>query len=203
MTNRWSASQAQKLLEATNNVDNAFPIVSDFSKSYFVIFTLLKDQSKGILGCPHYQRASKIEANCCGRWFCCRFCHDEVSDHAIDRKLTERMMCMHCLVPQPASKRCNNVKCGREISNFYCDICKFWDNDVTKSIFHCDECGLCRVGKGLGTDFFHCKTCNICMSIALKGRHKCIERNLESDCPICGEYMFTSTQTIIFMVRLI
>jgi hypothetical protein len=37
------------------------------------------------------------------------------------------------------------------------------------------------------------------MAIGLKGRHKCIERNLESDCPICGEYMFTSTSTVIFM----
>jgi hypothetical protein len=38
------------------------------------------------------------------------------------------------------------------------------------------------------------------MAISLKGKHKCIERNLESDCPICGEYMFTSTTTVIFMV---
>ena len=37
------------------------------------------------------------------------------------------------------------------------------------------------------------------MTMSLKGRHKCIERNLESDCPICGEFMFTSTSTIIFM----
>ena len=35
------------------------------------------------------------------------------------------------------------------------------------------------------------------MSISLKGHHKCIERNLESNCPICGEYMFTSTTTVI------
>ncbi len=40
------------------------------------------------------------------------------------------------------------------------------------------------------------------MAMSLKGRHKCIERNLESDCPICGEYMFTSTTTVIFMVSL-
>ncbi|KAF9584753.1 hypothetical protein BGW38_005315 [Lunasporangiospora selenospora] len=34
---------------------------------------------------------------------------------------------------------------------------------------------------------------------AASGEHKCIERNLECDCPICGEYMFTSTTTVIFM----
>jgi hypothetical protein len=41
------------------------------------------------------------------------------------------------------------------------------------------------------------------MSVELKGKHKCIERNLESDCPICSEYMFTSTTTIIFMVCMV
>ncbi|KAJ3131940.1 hypothetical protein HK100_005879 [Physocladia obscura] len=61
------------------------------------------------------------------------------------------------------------------------------------------DCCICRIGKGLGQDYFHCKKCNVCMAISLKGKHKCIERNLESDCPICGEYMFTSTTTVIFM----
>jgi Zinc-ribbon/Ring finger domain len=58
---------------------------------------------------------------------------------------------------------------------------------------------IATIGKGLGQDCFHCKKCNVCMAIGLKDRHKCIERNLESDCPICGEYMFTSTTTVIFM----
>lgn len=39
------------------------------------------------------------------------------------------------------------------------------------------------------------------MSIALEGSHRCIERSTECDCPICGEYMFTSTLTVVFMVR--
>ncbi|KAJ3285005.1 hypothetical protein HK104_009676 [Borealophlyctis nickersoniae] len=51
----------------------------------------------------------------------------------------------------------------------------------------------------LGIDYFHCKKCNVCMAISLKGKHKCIERNLECDCPICGEYMFTSTKPVILM----
>jgi hypothetical protein len=36
-------------------------------------------------GCKHYKRASKLQGHCCGRWFACRFCHDEVSDHNIVR----------------------------------------------------------------------------------------------------------------------
>jgi len=29
--------------------------------------------------------------------------------------------------------------------------------------------------------------------------HRCIERSTDCDCPICGEYMFTSPQTVVFM----
>jgi hypothetical protein len=35
--------------------------------------------------------------------------------------------------------------------------CRLWDDSPTKSIYHCADCGVCRVGKGLGKDFFHCK----------------------------------------------
>eukprot|EP00833_Pecoramyces_ruminatium_P009609 jgi/Orpsp1_1/1183641/evm.model.c7180000086092.1 len=158
------------------------------------------NKEKNILGCKHYQRALKIQAHCCGKWFPCRFCHDEVSDHSITSKaLTVRMMCMYCSTVQPVNDVCINPNCGKKVARYYCSECKLWDNDPNKNIYHCYDCGICRIGKGLGIDYFHCKTCNVCMSISLKGHHKCIERNLESNCPICGEYMFTSTTTVIFM----
>ncbi|KAF3924330.1 hypothetical protein ABW21_db0208986 [Orbilia brochopaga] len=56
---------------------------------------------------------------------------------------------------------------------------------------------LCR---GLGKDFFHCKKCGVCMSIELEGQHRCIERSTDCDCPICGEYLFTSVNTVVFMI---
>ncbi|TPX56923.1 hypothetical protein PhCBS80983_g04181 [Powellomyces hirtus] len=108
------------------------------------------------------------------------------------------MLCMHCLHPQPASQHCS--ACHAQLSTYYCTICKLWDDDRTKHIYHCAACGICRIGRGLGVDYFHCEKCNACMAIGLDGgNHKCIERNLECDCPICGEYMFTSTSTVIFM----
>jgi len=150
------------------------------------------------MGCKHYQRCAKLQAHCCGKWFTCRFCHDEISDHNIVRNLTSTMMCMFCSKVQPAGQVC--IECDRKVSKYYCKECKLWDDDPKKTIYHCYDCGICRIGKGLGQDYFHCKKCNVCMAISLKGRHKCIERNLESDCPICGEYMFTYTTTFIFMV---
>jgi hypothetical protein len=102
---------------------------------------------------------------------------------------------MLCSTIQSPSQEC--VSCRQQLSIYYCQTCKLWDNDSRKHIFHCNQCGICRIGKQ--DDFYHCEKCNICMAIGMKGNHKCIERNLESDCPICGEYMFTSTSSVIFM----
>ncbi|KAL7751882.1 hypothetical protein RI367_002882 [Sorochytrium milnesiophthora] len=157
------------------------------------------DEDNKVYGCKHYMRSVKLQSHCCGKWVVCRFCHDEVSDHAIIRQKTKLMMCMRCYQIQPCSQVCNNASCGVRVSKYYCNECKLWDDDPKKNIYHCFDCGICRIGKGLGQDYFHCKKCNVCMAIGLKDRHKCIERNLESDCPICGEYMFTSTTTVIFM----
>ncbi|KAG0033426.1 hypothetical protein BGZ81_008512 [Podila clonocystis] len=158
--------------------------------------TTYNNKEQGHLGCKHYRRGCKLKANCCGKWFNCRFCHDDACDHAIVRSETKEMLCMHCRTIQPAAQECSS--CKATLAKYYCDICKLWDDDPRKQIYHCDDCGICRIGKGLGKDFFHCKKCNICMSTRLLN-HKCIERNLECDCPICGEYMFTSTATVIFM----
>lgn len=35
--------------------------------------------------------------------------------------------------------------------------------------------------------------------MSVEHSHKCIERVSDCDCPICGEYMFTSPQTVVFM----
>jgi len=147
-----------------------------------------------ILGCKHYKRGCKIRAMCCGRLFVCRFCHnEEMSNHQIDRYATQEMMCMHCCTLQSISQKCSNEMCKKEIARYYCPICKFHDDDPSKSIYHCHQCGLCRVGKGLGIDFFHCQKCNMCLAIGTKDSHKCIENNMKSDCPICHNDLFTST----------
>eukprot|EP01134_Creolimax_fragrantissima_P003198 CFRG3198T1 len=152
-----------------------------------------------VFGCKHYARACKIQAPCCHKWYTCRLCHDEDNDHKMNRHEVRNMYCMHCNRTQEAGKVCKFEDCRKTIASYHCGSCNLWDDDPMKKIYHCDECGLCRIGEGLGKDFFHCKKCNVCMAVSLKGKHKCIERNLESNCPICSEFMFTSTSTIIFM----
>ncbi|KAJ3102319.1 hypothetical protein HK100_004390 [Physocladia obscura] len=200
MTSKWSSREngkSSRTSMASNKLEDKrhdFGVVLNCDKSM-----TFHDSSNTIIGCKHYQRAAKLQAHCCGKWYTCRFCHDEVSDHNIIRNLITTMMCMHCFAVQPAGQDCINPDCQKRVSKYFCKDCKLWDDDPRKNIYHCHDCGICRIGKGLGQDYFHCQKCNVCMAMSLKGRHKCIERNLESDCPICGEYMFTSTTTVIFM----
>lgn len=107
------------------------------------------------LGCVHYKRNVRIQCAECEKWYTCRLCHDAVEEHILPRRLTKHMLCMLCGHPQKASDTC--VKCGENAASYYCSICKLWSDDVNKHIYHCDDCGICRVGRGLEKDFFHCK----------------------------------------------
>ena len=74
---RWIAAQ-QKLPQAravgTSNGEDVLGCVPSF-----------RDPDKQIFGCEHYKRNCKLRASCCGNLFTCRFCHDKVSDHSMDR----------------------------------------------------------------------------------------------------------------------
>jgi len=111
------------------------------------------------LGCEHYRRNVKMQCATCERWYTCRFCHDAHEDHILPRTETKHMLCMLCGCPQKASDTC--VGCGHSAANYFCGVCKLWNDDPNKSIYHCSDCGLCRVGQGLGRDFFHCKVSRI------------------------------------------
>ena len=106
-------------------------------------------------GCKHYRRNVKLQCSTCNRWHTCRFCHDQVEDHVLIRKETKNMLCMFCGTAQRAGEVC--VSCGVSAARYYCDICKLWNDDPDKNVYHCNDCGICRIGRGLGKDFFHCK----------------------------------------------
>lgn len=117
-------------------------------------------EEAAILGCQHYKRNVKLQCVTCKKWYTCRFCHDEVEDHHLIRHKTENMLCMICGHAQPAAHFCE--KCGEQAAQYFCESCKLWDNDSKKSIYHCTDCGICRIGQGLGKDFFHCKVRSDC-----------------------------------------
>ena len=113
------------------------------------------DDEPPALGCLHYKRNIKLQCSACDRWYTCRFCHDEVEDHSLNRRETKNMLCMLCGCAQPAAEVCR--ECGEPGARYFCNVCKLWDDDSGKSIYHCDDCGICRLGQGLGKDFYHCK----------------------------------------------
>ncbi|KAM7479689.1 hypothetical protein LguiA_027902 [Lonicera macranthoides] len=185
MTSQWIAAQ-QKSLHVADKIANGEDIPGR-SPSF-------QDPDKKVFGCEHYKRNCKLRADCCGMLFTCRFCHDKVSDHPMDRKETVEMMCMRCLEIQAVGPICTTPSCnGFSMARYYCKICKFFDDERT--VYHCPFCNLCRVGNGLGIDFFHCMKCNCCLSIKLQN-HKCLEKALETNCPICCEFLFTSSTTV-------
>ena len=65
------------------------------------------------------------------------------------------------------SDRCED--CGIVFGKYACLQCRIFDNlsdgsDLKKEgVFHCDLCGICRVGKR--SDFVHCSVCNCCRHI--------------------------------------
>ncbi|KAL6529216.1 hypothetical protein OROGR_014839 [Orobanche gracilis] len=186
MTSQWIASQQKFSQSGTSNTDDGEDLVGRAPS--------FRDPQKNIFGCEHYKRNCKLRAACCGKLVACRFCHDEVSDHSMDRKATSEMMCMNCLQIQPVGPVCTTPFCnGLSMAKYYCSSCKFFDDE--RDVYHCPFCNLCRVGRGLGVDFFHCMTCNYCLGMKLLD-HKCMEKSLETNCPICCDFLFTSSATV-------
>jgi uncharacterized CHY-type Zn-finger protein len=160
----FSEYRASSPLSAASEVDTENPYnlrSGDTSPSYRSIEHNEDDDEEDqmeeelVLGCKHYRRNVKVQCYDCRHWYTCRHCHDEIEDHALNRKATQNMLCMACGTPQKASDTCK--KCGIESACYYCDICKLWDNNPRKKIYHCPDCGICRRGAGLGKDYTHCQ----------------------------------------------
>ncbi|KAF9669369.1 hypothetical protein SADUNF_Sadunf14G0100500 [Salix dunnii] len=77
--------------------------------------------------------------------------------HEIVRHDIKQVICLVCNTEQEVAQVCN--KCGVKMGEYFCDICKFYDDDTSKQHFHCDECGICRLGGR--ENFFHCEKCGL------------------------------------------
>ncbi|XP_006291570.2 E3 ubiquitin-protein ligase MIEL1 isoform X1 [Capsella rubella] len=157
-----------------------------------------KDFGKFQFGCEHYRRRCTIRAPCCNLIFPCRHCHNETANslpdpkerHDLVRKNVKQVVCSICQTEQEVAQFCSN--CGVCMGDYFCDLCKFFDDDTSKKQFHCDDCGICRVG---GRDkFFHCQNCGACYSTDLRDKHSCIENSTKNSCPVCYEYLFDSVK---------
>jgi len=154
-------------------------------------------------GCKHYRRRCALVCPTCDEVFTCRLCHDEVKDtlaegkhaHQLDRAKVQEVVCLLCQTRQGVSNEC--VSCGTTFAkHYYCEKCRLFD-DVDKGQYHCDSCRICRVGGR--ENYFHCETCQACFHIGMKDDHVCVERSLHQNCPICFEFLFSSTKQITIL----
>lgn len=152
-------------------------------------------------GCKHYKRKCKIRAPCCDEIFNCRHCHNEaknslevdpVSRHDLPRHEVQLVICSVCSAEQSVQQNCQN--CGVCMGKYFCEKCKFFDEDVSKKQYHCDECGICRIGGS--ENFFHCNKCGCCYSNLIKDSHHCIDRAMHHNCPVCFEFLFDTMKDI-------
>ena len=160
--------------------------------------SLLQAQAAPELGCAHYRRKCRLVAPCCGGVYSCRFCHDEQQHdlepdpqrkHKLNRHAVREVICNICDTRQPSAESC--VSCGTRFARYFCAVCNLYDDEgLTKHIFHCDKCGLCRVGPREA--YFHCDGCNVCLSVSLRDKHKCIGDSMQQNCPVCQEFLFDS-----------
>lgn len=156
------------------------------------------ERNDGKDGCIHYLRSCKLVSPCCDKVFGCRMCHDEIGcDVKFDRYNVKEIVCIKCNLRQPISNECINLDCKIQFAKYFCNVCNFFD-DSDRKVYHCEKCKLCRLGEGLGIDYFHCDKCNACMHMSLQD-HKCVEKTLNSDCPVCSDYLFTSTTPVMFL----
>lgn len=172
-----------------DKVSNLIITSEDLVASFYA-----KDETR-FLGCEHYRTNCKVRAECCGSWYCCRYCHDDVEDHSIDRHKIKFMLCMLCKTAQPTAKSCR--ACNKIMAHYHCALCNLWDDDPDKVIFHCSLCGICRKGKR--DDYIHCERCRGCISATHFSIHVCRDGSLEGNCPICNENLFGTTEPIQLM----
>ncbi|XP_046388955.1 RING finger and CHY zinc finger domain-containing protein 1-like isoform X1 [Ischnura elegans] len=139
------------------------------------------------LGCEHYRRKCKFVTPCCDKIYTCRFCHDENETHPVKRQEVRELICSSCQTRQKVQTECEH--CLLRFGKYSCLECKLFD-DEDRDQFHCEGCGICRVG---GRDkFFHCERCNTCLPNKLLNDHRCVENVSRSNCPVCLENIHTS-----------
>lgn len=147
--------------------------------------------------CDHYNRGCDIYCDLCNKYYPCRICHDSYEDHKIDRFKINKVRCRNCNYIQSPSQNC--LYCHSIFGFYFCKTCNLWECN-NKKIFHCDKCGICRIGRK--QDYIHCDKCNMCIAVThYNNNHKCVENSTKTNCPICNEYMFDSVDKPINILK--
>jgi len=145
------------------------------------------------MSCSHYIRWTQPVCTDCNKNFPCHFCHNDNCDHTMNRNKTKYMKCLLCNCYQSINSKCINPDCYAKEHYNTCLKCSLWCNKK-RSIYHCDKCNFCRVGKQ--NDYKHCDKCNMCLKNEFYDSHVCTHDNINSDCPICLDHVWCGQSAI-------
>lgn len=139
----------------------------------------------------------------------CKRCYLHVQDARDAAPLFTHMKCDFCLCIQPAQSACANPECthhGR-CHRYFCATCNLWEHAPARAalIFHCDKCGICRVGDA--SSYRHCDRCEMCVPTRThpttgetRDAHWCVGgRSAENSCPVCYEGLSDSYDAVAFL----
>ncbi|XP_039780007.1 E3 ubiquitin-protein ligase RZFP34-like isoform X2 [Panicum virgatum] len=121
---------------------------------------------------------------CLGKYFCakCNLFDDDVSSEFEFSQVDETRNCFQYISSEVF------------LSCFLLFVACSLVFQVSKNQFHCDGCGICRTG-GV-ENFYHCDKCGCCYTYLLKDSHRCVDRAMHQNCPVCFEYLFESTKAV-------
>lgn len=148
-------------------------------------------------GCCHYDCSVDMQCFTCKEFFPCRLCHDQAKNeeekdpkkrHTVNRYEIAQIRCRNCNTEQAPQGICSN--CSQNFGDYFCLVCRIFENNKNKCIYHCEGCNICRLGPQ--ENFFHCYACEACLAVSLKDSHKCKQGITKVDCVICQENMFYS-----------
>jgi len=155
-------------------------------------------------GCLHYRNKCQILASCCESYYRCHRCHNEEREHLcglLDRPSIRKVRCVECSHVQNPAEECSN--CHVKFAEYVCLKCNLFRQAATESgLYHCSDCGICRVGKGLGDggSHWHCHSCCACLPNSLDHvahLKVCRAEALKDNCAICFFNMHDSTEECV------
>ncbi|KAG5055837.1 hypothetical protein JHK85_008347 [Glycine max] len=91
--------------------------------------------------------------------------------HELVRRDVKQVICSVCDTEQEVAKVCSS--CGVNMGEYYCEICKFYDDDVRRIKDNSIVMNAAFAGA--------------CYSVSVQNNHSCVENSMKSFCPICLE----------------
>lgn len=86
--------------------------------------------------------------------------------HKLPRSRLSVVICDICQGSQTIHAGNTCLQCGARFAAYFCSECGIANDDTpAQGYFHCDECGICRVGRD--DDYFHCSCCDCCLKLDL------------------------------------